>query len=845
MSVSLPRRRVNSTGDEPESALALAQCLADELARRWAAGECPRTEQFLERYPQLVRYPEAAIELIYEEICQVRLKDEAVEASVWLERFPEWRRHIETLLACHNLLENAGDDNWFPKPGETFGDFELLDEFGHGAHGRVYLARQPALADRPVVLKLASLAGQEHLSLARLQHTYIMPLYWSQDDASLGLRALCMPYFGGAPLSQLLSGLKGTPPARRTGRDLVDGLTKASAGQRLAPLVQGPMCLLLERSSYVDAVCFIGACLADALDYAHERNVIHHDIKPSNVLIAADGQPLLLDFHLSQPALEAGVTAVEWLGGTPGYMAPEHAAALQAMQRRQPIPLRVDGHADVYSLGLLLCETLAGEHPPQATSLARWLRAKNNEVSAALADLVAKCTAPEPSERYPNAAALASDLRRHVAHQPLKQVRNRSLPERWRKWRRRRPYALMALFLTAALVTSCAVMIATVRQRWYDAEQSLDEARAEIEAGRFQLARLAIEHGLSQAGSLPWRGELWQNLQAERVVAEKGFRAQQLHALVGQLRALYGPAGLPAREIERLESDAGRLWNERHLLVSDSAEWRPARLSEARDDLADLALFWATVEQRRGGQRSARAVAQSRIDVLEDAERLIGPRLIFCRELARLAKLVGDEALAQTAEQKAATLAPMSGWEHYALGRSDVNSRDLLAADRHFRAAVEMNPKDLWPNFYHAQVAYELGQYEEAVTAFTVCIVLANGEPWMYYNRGLAHVQLQRHDSARRDFDRALELDGGLAAAALERGMLSYEEQRYAEAIADLKSAGAGGADTVRVAYGLALAYTATEDRANALRQLDLLFAKNPDHEGGRKLAHLLRHIGE
>lgn len=840
MSVSLPRRRLASSGGEPESALALAHGLADELARRWAAGERPRTEQLLARFPQLARHPQAAIELIYEEICQVRLAGEHVQASVWLERFPEWRRQIETLLACHSLLENAGHDNWFPKPGETFGDFELLDEFGHGAHGRVYLARQPALADRPVVLKLASLAGQEHLSLARLQHTYIMPLYWSQDDASLGLRALCMPYFGGAPLSQLLSGLKGTPPERRTGRDLLDGLTKASADQHLAPPVQGPACLLLERSSYVDAICFIGACLADALDYAHERNVIHHDIKPSNVLIAADGQPLLLDFHLAQPALEPGATAVEWLGGTPGYMAPEHVAALEAMQRGEPIPRRVDGQADVYGLGLLLCEALAGERPPPAMPLGRWLRVKNNEVSAALADLVAKCTAAEPSERYPSTASLASDLRRHLAHQPLKQVRNRSLPERWRKWRRRRPYALMALSLTAAFAASCVVIAHTVRERWLDAESALEDARDKIEKGRFDLAKMTSDHGLALAGALPWRGQLWQDLQEARTAADQGARVQQLHALVARLRALYGPAGLPAREAERLESDAGRLWNERSLLLGDSDESRSGGLSEVRDDLADLALFWAAVQQRRGGQRPARAVAQSRIDVLEEAERLVGPRLIFCRELARLAKLVGDERLAQTAEQKAATLAPLSGWEHYALGRSDVNSGDLAAADQHFRAAVEMNPKDLWPNFYHAQVAYDLGQYEEAVTAFTVCIVLADGEPWTYYNRGLANLQLKRHDSARRDFDRALELDGSLATAALERGMLSYEEQRYSEAIADLKRASAGGADTARISYGLALAYTATDDRENALRQLDVLFAQDPDHEGGRKLANLL-----
>lgn len=840
MSVSLPPRRAASAGDEQDSALVLAQRLADELARRWAAGERPRAEQFFERYPRLAQHPPAAIELIYEEMCQARLNGQVAEPSAWIERFPEWQPQIETLLACHNLLEPINEDHWFPKPGETFGDFELLDGLGHGAHGRVYLARQPALADRPVVLKLASLAGQEHLSLARLQHTHIMPLYWSQDDAALGLRALCMPFFGGAPLSKLLARLHGIAPARRTGRDLVDALASAGAGQHLAPPVQGPTCRLFESLTYVDAVCFIGACLADALDYAHERNVIHHDIKPSNVLIAADGQPLLLDFHLAQPALEGGAAAIEWLGGTPGYMAPEHAAALAAVKAGQPVPGRVDGRADVYSLGMLLCEALAGERPPENTPLARWLRGRNNEVSAALADLLVKCMATEPTERCPNAGSLASDLRRHLAHRPLKLVRNRSLPERWRKWRRRRPYALMAVFLTAALGVSCAVMVATLLERRSDAQQALDEARSEIDAGRFHLARLAADHGLSLAAGLPWQGGISRNLQSTKAVAEKGFRAQQLHALVGQLRALYGPDGLPAPDAERLESDAARTWKERHLFVSGTAA-RPGEPVDLKDDLADLALFWATVEERRGGKKPAHLAAQRRIEILLEAERLIGPRLIFCRELTRLAKLVGDGALARQTARKEADLKPVSGWEHYALGRSALTAGDLVAADRHFRRAVELNPKDLWPSFYHARVCYDLGQYEEAVTAFTVCIVLANGAPWMYYNRGLANVQLERRGAARRDFDRALRLDGNLAAALLERGMLSYHAGRYDEAIADLKRAGEKGADAARVAYGLALAFMATDDRANALCQLDVLFSLAPDHEGGRKLATLLR----
>lgn len=846
MSVSTPPEPTAAGGAEPDSTVALAERLADELAQRWALGERPSVEDFLTRHPRLAARPDAAVELIYEEMCQAQLNGQSARPSAWYRRFPQWRRQIETLLACHDLLETAGGDRLFPRPGETFGDFELLDEFGRGAHGRVYLARQPALADRPVVLKLASLAGQEHLSLARLQHTHIMPLYWSQDDASLGLRALCMPYFGGAPLSRLLARLADVPPGRRTGRSLVEALAAESENQRMSPPVRGPTCRFLEQASYVDAVCSIGACLADALDYAHERNIVHHDIKPSNVLIAADGQPLLLDFHLAQPPLDAGATAIDWLGGTPGYMAPEHAAALVAMQTRRPIPRRVDGLADVFGLGLLLCEALAGERPPATDHLARWLRGKNNEVSAALADLLAKCVAPVPADRYPSAGGVAADLRRHLAHQPLKLVRNRSLPERWRKWRRRRPYALMALFLTTALVASCAVMIATLRQRRDDAQQALDAARLEMQTARFQAARLTIEHGLSLAAALPWPGELLRDLQTAKAAAERGYRAQRLHALVARLRALYGPRGLPQPETAELEAEAERLWNDRHWLADqwpadNGAIEYAGRRSDMKDDLADLALFWATVVDRRAGAPSAGRAARERMGVLQEAERLIGPRLIFCRELARLARLVGDEQAAGDDHRRAEKLTPVSGWEHYALGRSDLNFGDLADADAHFRAAVAENPKELWPNFYHARAAYELKQYEEAALAFTVCIVLADGAAWTYYNRGLANARLERAEAARRDFDRALALDPQLADAALDRGLLSYHERRYAEAIADLQRASAGGADAAAVAYALALCYAAVEDRANAMAQLTALFALDPNHEGARALADVLR----
>src|SRR5439155_24824652 len=211
----------------------------------------------------------------------------------------------------------------FPAAGETLGDFLLLAELGRGAQGPVFLASQLSLGDRPVVLKLTPCDASEHLSLARLQHTHIVPLYSVQDHPARGLRALCMPYFGGATLARLFEALRPVPPPQRTGQGLLDALDRAqSAAPQVAP-ARRRVSIAHRDNDYVQAICEIGACLADALQYAHDRGLVHLDLKPSNVLIAADGQPMVLDFHLARGPLHPDDEGPAWLGGTPGYMSPE------------------------------------------------------------------------------------------------------------------------------------------------------------------------------------------------------------------------------------------------------------------------------------------------------------------------------------------------------------------------------------------------------------------------------------------------------------------------------------------------------------------------------------------
>src|SRR5436190_898787 len=210
---------------------ALVSELAAEMTRRWRQGERPIAEEFLDRHPDLWHHPEAAADLIYEELCLRQEFGPALPLEEVLGRFPQWRAQLEVLIDCQRILtgEMAPAARRFPAAGETLGDFLLLAELGRGAQGPVFLASQLSLGDRPVVLKLTPCDADEHLSLARLQHTHIVPLYSVQDHPARGLRTLCMPYFGGATLSQLLEAMRSVPPARRTGQTLLAALDRLRA----------------------------------------------------------------------------------------------------------------------------------------------------------------------------------------------------------------------------------------------------------------------------------------------------------------------------------------------------------------------------------------------------------------------------------------------------------------------------------------------------------------------------------------------------------------------------------------------------------------------------------------
>ena len=823
-----------STAADPSSEqkrAAVAGRLADALAKLWRQGDCLPVEDFLALH-QVQDQPEIGVPLIYEEISLRGEQGQETARDEYLGRFPQWRRELEMLFLCHDLFEPLPAP-LFPEAGESLADFRLLTELGHGVHGRVFLATEAALANRPVVRKLTPRTGSEHLSLARLQHTNILPLLFVQEDEARHLLVLCMPYFGGATLAQILDG----SPDRRV-QSGSQFLERVDAVQALAPVqwtVRGPARRFLPRASAVQTVCWVGACLADALHYAHEQGLVHMDVKPSNILVTADGQPMLLDFHLAREPLPRDDPSPARLGGTPAYMAPEQQAAFDALGAAgQQRPAALDGRTDIYSLGLVLYEMLGGPVPPPPGKHVPLYRF-NPAVPAGLADILARCLRPAPDDRYASAADVATDLRRQLADLLLIGVRNRSLLERWRKWRRRRPYSLIlggllaaALAATAAATTLFMLYLGQQRDA---AGAALVEGHRQRQERQYAEALATLRRGQAAVEPLPGNGDLKIGLADEVRRAEQGQAAQELHQVADHMRFLYG-SSLPPAPLRLLEGQCRRLWDRRNEILGRlQSDADPQIQEQIQADLLDLAILWTDLCVRLAPAEEAAAARRAALEILERAEDLFGPSPVLLQE-----RRLHARALGSTAEVRPADVSPRTAWENYALGRSLLRAGRPEEAAPFFVRAVALQPQGLWPNYYQGVCAHRLGRYQEAVMAFSVCLALTPESAGVWFNRAVALSALGCSAEALRDYDQALRLDPVLAPALLNRGLLHFRNKRYAEAEQDLNRALNAGAEPAAVHYNLALVRLAQNDRAGALAHVRRAVEADPQYPDARRL---------
>ena len=207
--------------------------------------------------------------------------------------------------------------------------------------------------------------------------------------------------------------MNGKAADERQGRDFA--VVAAARGEQALP---GELAELFS-GTWVMACCRIVAKMARAAHHAHQRGVIHRDLKPNNAMVTVDGRVLLLDFGLAAAAGTSRITRSGAVLGTLHYMAPEQ------LQEGE-----VDARTDVYALGVTLHELLVLRPPFHAGSEhalrqqilrgdAASLRTANSEVPRDVATIVAVASDRDPARRYATAEALANDLERFLQHRPV------------------------------------------------------------------------------------------------------------------------------------------------------------------------------------------------------------------------------------------------------------------------------------------------------------------------------------------------------------------------------------------------------------------------------------------
>ena len=246
--------------------LTLTELIKVDLEYRWASGRPRRIEEYASEFPELLGPSGVPCDLIFEEFQVRRRTGEDVSPGEYANRFPAQAAELRRLIGD----TDGGDANQDRRArdveaGQQLDDFDLLAMLGEGAFARVFLARQRSL-QRLVALKVSADRGTETQTLAQLDHPHIVRVYDQRVLPERGLRLLYMPYLPGGTLqSMFCSGSVKRPSEKRSGKFLLEAV---DADSRAAARSRRPIPAIASASptmSWPEAVCWLGARLADAL----------------------------------------------------------------------------------------------------------------------------------------------------------------------------------------------------------------------------------------------------------------------------------------------------------------------------------------------------------------------------------------------------------------------------------------------------------------------------------------------------------------------------------------------------------------------------------------------------
>lgn len=346
--------------------------------------------------------PNRPLDDVQDEILDRLHAGETVDREAVLAANPAHADALRQFFAVLDVIEAP------PPPAAPaqarLGEFRIVREIGRGGMGIVYEAEQTSLGRR-VALKVLPPALQvdgrvlarfrrEAEAAGRLRHPNVVPVYVFGEAA--GTPFLAMELVEGQSLAQTIA-------------------------ERKAALERGEGASPADREAHRRLAAEVIARVADALDYAHGRGILHRDVKPGNILVEKDGTPRLTDFGLALDLDAASLTLAGEVFGSPLYMSPE-----QAFRRESP----VDARSDVYSLAVTLYELLTLRLPYDGVTQAEVLTALGSGaivpprtydpgMPPALEQVILRALRKDPRERHATAAAFASDVRAAVEGRPV------------------------------------------------------------------------------------------------------------------------------------------------------------------------------------------------------------------------------------------------------------------------------------------------------------------------------------------------------------------------------------------------------------------------------------------
>ncbi len=611
------------------------------------------------------------------------------------------------------------------------GPYRLVRELGRGGQSEVHLARDTRL-DRLVALKLLRAPWfaaaerlerfrREALIASRLDHPGICTVF--EASVEDGLPYIAMRFLAGETLA---AGLHSERSARR----------------------------VPARSTILTRVRQV-ATLARTLQAAHEAGVLHRDLKPANVMIGPDGQPVILDFGLARTD-EPGeaLTQTNAIFGTPAYMAPEQVSHGSGA---------TDRRTDVYALGVILYECVAGRRPFDAATtleLYRCIREDepqdprrcNPEVPQDLATVIATAMAKEPASRYVSATALADDLEAVLAGRPVA-VRPISTAARLWRWARREPVkATLAVTLLTLLPLVASLATYSVMTR-DDVEATAarkldDRVEAMLEDGYFQLGEERWDQAAAafeQAVSLNAR-----SVEARAGLALTKLRAGDAAGSLGLLRSFDGrtPALLRVQvEALRATGDA---------TGADAL----ARTIPAPATGLDLFLAGCTEMSRATADRSD--ASRRALDHLERAMLMPGSdRAFYLYQLAYAAGHAGDRAAAERVARTLVARWPTSAMALLRAGFALTLTGALGDALPIVRDGLRRLPESASGHLYLATIHLGMGLPKEALhEAETVVNLRPDGaDGWSML--GLCRMKLGQPQAAEEALRKSMALRPG------------------------------------------------------------------------------------